>query len=85
MKIIQKFYNPAANNKGKLPRISLTSLFSWITVLAVIVLFWSGVAEVYKKDYVPRAIAKIEHKEKKFLATHKTLQKKFIGFRNSIS
>lgn len=79
MKTIKSWYNPEQNKTNQNSKISLTALFSWITVLMVIVLFWAGVAVVYKRDYVPNAIAKIEHKEKKFLAAHKTLQKKLGG------
>ena len=79
MKTIKTWYNPGQTQPAEKSRISLTSLFSWLTVLLVIVLFWSAVAVGYKRDYVPHAIAKIENKEKKFLAAHRTLQKKLGG------
>ena len=79
MKTINNWYNPKAEKTTKKSRINLTSLFSWIAVLVVIVSFWASVAVVYKKDYVPHAIARIENKEKKILAAHKTVQKKIGG------
>ena len=76
---MKNWYNPAQNKASNNTRISLMSLFSWVAVLMVIVLFWTSVAVAYKRDYVPHAIAKIEHKEKTFLASHKSLQKKLGG------
>ncbi len=84
MKKITTVYNPDSINHKKSARISLISLISWLTVLVVIVMFWAGVAVVYKKDYVPHAIAKLEHREKKFLATHKTLHRKLTGNRSDV-
>ena len=84
MKTIKSWYNPAQNKCANEKRVSVVSLFSWVAVLMVIVMFWSGVAVAYKKDYVPHAIAKIEHKEKKFLANHKAIQKKLSGIRSMV-
>ena len=83
MKIISAFYNPASNNK-KQPLISVVSLLSWITVLFVIAIFWLGIAVVYKRDTIPHTIAKIEHKEMKFLASHKALHKRITGIRSLV-
>ena len=76
MKTANRFYNPAVPKEEKSTGINITSLFSWLAVLFVIVLFWTGAVIAYERDYVPHAIANIEHQEKKFLDTHKTLQKK---------
>ncbi len=73
------------NHINRVPfRISITALLSWITVMVVIGMFWAGVAVVYKKDYIPHTVAKIEHKEKKFIAAHKALQKKLTGIRSLV-
>ena len=77
--------NSENQNQQKSSGISMVSLFTWISVFAILIMFWTGMSVVYKKDYVPRTIAKIEHREKVFFANHKILQKKFIGFRNSLS
>ena len=65
--------------------INITSLLSWISVFMVVFIFWSAIIFVCEKDYVPHAIAKIEHKEKHFMASHKILQKRFTGFYNLVS
>lgn len=79
MKAIKTWYNPELETVTKKSSINLTSLFSWITVLVVMASFWTAVAVAYKRDYVPHAIAKIENKEKKVLAAHRTIQKKTGG------
>ena len=82
MKTINTFYNP--RSKKTSDGLSITSILSWTTVLVVILMFWAGIAVVYKKDYVPHAVAKIEHKERKFLATHKAIQKRLTGIRGLV-
>ena len=84
MRKIITWYNPAQKRCANTSRINLISLFSWLAVLMVIVLFWTAVAVACKGDYVPHAIAKIEHQEKKFLVAHKTLTKKTSGMHSFI-
>ena len=76
MQTIKAWYNPKSHKANNKSKISTIALFSWLSVLVVIVMFWSAIAVGFKRDYVPRAIAKVEHKERKFLASHKSLQKK---------
>lgn len=66
------------------PKVNNTALFSWIAVVAVTVVFWVVAVIAYQDDYMPRAIAKMHHKEKKFLSNHKALQRKLVIIRNSI-
>ena len=66
-------------------RLNKTALFTWIAVIVITVVFWSGVATVYKEDYIPRAVAKLHYHKEQFLANHKALQKKLSCFRNSLS
>lgn len=73
-----------STNKKEKFRLNKTALFSWIAVLAVTLVFWAVVAVAYRDDYVPRAVAKIHHKEQRFFANHKALQRKMAGIRNSI-
>ncbi len=79
MEIIKTWYNPASKKWSNKSKISMTALFSWLTVMMVIVMFWAAAAFIYKRNYVPQAIAKIEHKEHRFLAAHKSMQKKLGG------
>ncbi len=41
--------------------IDVTSLVSWITVIAVITMFWMGFTALWEGNYISHAIAKLFH------------------------
>ena len=74
-----------SDTKKEKSKINKTVLFTWITVMMLTVFFWSGVAFIYKQDYVPHAVAKLQQKQEKFLDKHKALQKKLRVIYSSFS
>ncbi len=73
------------NKQNDTYKINFTALFTWLAVFVVTGIFWCGIALALKQDYVPRAIAKLQHKEQRFLDNHKGLQKKISNISNLLS